>query len=177
MQLLLLVGFSFLVWPTTLGGRVSYVSVDGISMEPTYQFGDLAVVRSQPRYRVGEPIVYRVPEGEFGAGARVIHRIVGGDASAGFITRGDNKALKDPWRPRARDVVGRVVFVVPNAGAWFGYLARPINVGILCASITVACLLWPRGPDKPRPVQPPQPPPDPDPDPEPLAGMRDGVRG
>lgn len=150
LQLLALVGLSLVIWPTSLGGRVSYVAVDGISMEPTYHLGDIAVVRSHDSYRVGDPVVYRIPDGEFGAGAHVIHRIVGGDGRRGFTTRGDNKPLDDPWHPRTGDVVGTVAFSVPHAGPWFAYLARPVNVGILCASITVACLMWPTGTDKPR---------------------------
>ena len=85
-----LLGGLALMWPQSLHGKVAYVAVDGHSMDGTYHTGDLIVVRRHSDYRVGQIIAYRVPKGEFGAGAEVIHRIVGGNPSGGFTTKGDN---------------------------------------------------------------------------------------
>src|SRR5688500_12875501 len=76
--------------PDSLGGRTGYVIVSGQSMEPAMHGGDFVVVRRQPTYRVGDVVSYRIPMGEF-IGRRIIHRIVGGSATDGFILRGDNK--------------------------------------------------------------------------------------
>ncbi|MCH8920200.1 MAG: S24 family peptidase, partial [Chloroflexi bacterium] len=62
----------FLLWPTSLGGDVSYVMVRGVSMEPTLHPGELAVMRTQDGYKPGDVVAYRVPEDEFGAGAVII---------------------------------------------------------------------------------------------------------
>ena len=59
-------------------------------MQPTLYEGDLAVVRQQSSYEEGDIVAFRVPEGEDGEGAIIIHRIVGGDAENGFILQGDN---------------------------------------------------------------------------------------
>ena len=49
---LLLFWVTFL--PAQLGGWVTYVIVDGISMEPGFVFGDLVLVRTQTDYEVGD---------------------------------------------------------------------------------------------------------------------------
>lgn len=131
-------------WPTSLGGQVSYVQVTGQSMEPTYLSGDLVVTREAPSYRAGDPVVYRIPKGEVGAGAQVVHRIIGGNGRDGFFLRGDNNSHDDSWHPTHEDVVGRVVLHLPDAGNWLAFLVRPINLGILCGTLTLTSMLWPR---------------------------------
>jgi signal peptidase I len=133
-------------WPVSLGGATAYIEVAGTSMLPTYHPGDLVITRSRSSYQVGNPVVYRVPRGEVGAGQRVVHRIVGGDGSTGYQMRGDHNAFIDPWVPHQQDMVGRVVLRVPVAGVWMAYVAHPLTAGILCGSLTVVCLLWPRQP-------------------------------
>jgi signal peptidase I len=132
------------MWPTSLGGTISYLAVGGDSMLPSLHPGDLVVTRAQGGYRVGDVIVYVVPRGDVAQGRRVVHRIVGGDAVTGFTMRGDNNSFVDPWKPRADRVLGRVVLDVPLAGGWMMQLLRPINLGILCGALTVTALLWPR---------------------------------
>lgn len=133
-----------LVWPQTFGGPTAFVGVDGDSMNGTYVDGDLIVVREQGSYDVGDVITYRVPAGEFGAGAHVIHRIVGGDAEAGFRTQGDNRDRPDEWRPRPTDILGASWVRVPSAAQRFQDLGEPVPLGALCAGLTVAVGLMPR---------------------------------
>src|SRR5438309_7768906 len=45
--------------PTQLGGSTRYVETGGVSMEPRFHTGDLAVVRPADRYTVGEVVAYR----------------------------------------------------------------------------------------------------------------------
>jgi signal peptidase len=132
------------LWPASLGGTIAYVAVNGDSMLPSLHPGDLVVTRAQGGYQVGDVIVYVVPRGDIAHGRKVVHRIVGGDAATGFTMRGDNNAFVDPWKPRPDHVLGRVVLDIPVAGGWMMHLMRPVNLGILCASITVTALLWPR---------------------------------
>ena len=151
----------WLTWPQSFGGRIAYVRVDGHSMDPTLHNGDIVVVRKQAAYAVGDVVTYRIPQGEFGAGARVVHRLVAGDGWRSFTTRGDNRTIDDPWHPRAHDVVGRLVTRVPGAGYLMGELSRPVNLGALCAALTVLVLLLPErarsgpgGPDADTPDLP-----------------------
>ncbi len=96
-------------WPLRFGGSTTVVWVSGESMEPTLSNHDLVIARHHDRYAVGDVVVYRVPEGQFAAGTLVVHRIVGGDAVNGFVTRGDNRTTNDQWLPRGGDVLGEVV--------------------------------------------------------------------
>src|SRR6476659_4564961 len=131
-------------WPQSFGGHVAYVRVDGQSMNPTFAMGDLAVVRRQSSYRVGDAVAYRIPAGEFGAGAIVIPRLVAGHGTTGFVTKGDNKPLRDEWHPRSSDIVGRVRYDIPGAGAELAQLTRPVYLGGLMAGLTVLMMLIPK---------------------------------
>ena len=133
----------WLIWPESLHGDMAYVRVDGHSMDPTYHLGDLAVVRRQSSYHVGDPVAYKIPKGEFGAGALVIHRLVAGDGTGGFTTKGDNRNIVDPWHPRTADILGRVRFDVPGLGSKVASATKPIYLGGLVAALTVAVMLVP----------------------------------
>ncbi|MGO9489145.1 MAG: S24 family peptidase, partial [Solirubrobacteraceae bacterium] len=63
----------FFFAPPLIGGSTDYVVTDGISMEPRFHSGDLAIVRSQPSYRVGEIVAYHSKV----LHTVVLHRIVG----------------------------------------------------------------------------------------------------
>jgi hypothetical protein len=84
----------------------------------------------------------------------VIHRVVGGDATDGWITRGDNRDTPDIWRPRAGDIVGTVRGIVPQGGTWLMKGLSPIGLG---AGVAIAVLwaFWPR--DDPDGVEHPDP--------------------
>jgi signal peptidase I len=114
-------------------------------MDPTFHTGDLAVVRRQSSYRLGDAVAYRIRKGEFGAGALVIHRLKGGDGVSGYVTRGDNRTIDDPWHPRTEDIVGRVRLDVAGAGLRVAQLNQPIYLGGLVAALTVGVMLFPSG--------------------------------
>ena len=144
------VALAFLFWPQSLGGKVSYVRVDGHSMDPTFHMNDLAIVKRQSSYQVGDPVAYRIPKGEFGAGALVIHRLIAGDGINGYTTKGDNRNIADEWHPRTSDVVGRVRYDFPAMGARVAELTRPVYVGGLVAGLTVLVMIWPSRGARPK---------------------------
>jgi signal peptidase len=119
--------------PESLGGSAAYVIVSGHSMEPTLHTGDLVVAFRQRTYRRGEVIAYHIPENQAGAGALVIHRIVGGSAQDGYITRGDNRDYRDPWRPKARDIVGEMKLHVPRLGMLPVYAHTLFGMALIAA--------------------------------------------
>lgn len=124
--------------PPLLGGRTSYVFVGGVSMEPTLRGGDLAIVEPAPRYAVGQIVAYhpaQAPE------RTIVHRIVGGDA-AGFVVRGDNRTTADYDRPRASDLLGRSVVIVPLAGWVLALIRSPL--GMAAIAVSALALLLPR---------------------------------
>jgi signal peptidase len=121
-----MVALAWFVWlrPVSLGGDMSYVMVQGTSMEPTYHNGDLVFTRRETVYHRGEVVAFRVG-GEFNDPAIVIHRIVGGTAIHGFVTRGDNRNRTDPWSPKNANIVGRATFSIPFGGRVVGTVRQP----------------------------------------------------
>jgi len=123
--------------PQLLGGPAGYAVVEGTSMRPTLVAGDLVITREHARYHSGEVIAYRVPAGASLAGLPVIHRIVGGSASMGYVTKGDNRATADPWRVAPGDVIGSVGLRIPYAGTIVGVLRQPPMFAWLVGSIVL----------------------------------------
>jgi len=119
-------GWIFLLRPQNLGGPAAYVLVSGESMEPTYETGDFVVAREADSYEIGDVIVYRVPEGNAGAGRLIVHRVIDGDLESGFTTQGDNRDTPDQWRPTEKDVVGKLWFHIPDAASVLPYLRSPV---------------------------------------------------
>lgn len=139
--LALIAVLAFALWPARLGGATSYVIIKGTSMEPKFHTGDLAVVRTQDHYNVGDIVAYRIPKGGPGAGKMVIHRIIG-HHHGGYLMQGDNRTTPDTWNPTDPEVVGRYRMLVPIPGIGF-WMLMP---WVFCASIglSVMWILWPR---------------------------------
>jgi signal peptidase I len=127
--------------PQSLGGPAGYVLVSGHSMNPLYHTGDMILVERQKSYTKGDIIAYRVPKGDAMAGAQVIHRIVGGDATHGFVVQGDNRTAPDVWRPKPGDIVGSAALQIPQAVVGLQYLRSPLLLGLLAASFVFVFLL------------------------------------
>jgi len=144
------VAWAFLLRPTFLGGPATYVIVSGSSMEPTLYGGDLALVRRQTEYAIGDVVAFSVPEGEPGSGAIVIHRIAGGSEEDGYLMQGDNKDSQDPWRPRSEDILGQMWFQVPKAGRLIDALRAPLLLSLAATILSVYLILdppiWPMRP-------------------------------
>ncbi|MBD0328877.1 MAG: S24/S26 family peptidase [Thermoleophilia bacterium] len=141
----LLVVWFFAFRPQALGGPVAYELVSGTSMLPTFENGDLVLVREQSSYAAGEVVSYRVPAGDPAEGAHVIHRIVGGSASEGFVLRGDNRTATDLWRPKAADVVGSQWLAIPRVGDAAALLRSPLVLATLAGLLVTAVALGGRG--------------------------------
>jgi signal peptidase I len=123
--------------PTALGGPASYIFVSGESMEPTLETGDLVVLQRAEGYAVGDVIAFEIPEGSPGAGALVIHRIIGGSADEGFVMQGDNKPAPDEWQPTEDLVAGRLWVHIPGAGNAVAWLKQPAIFGSAAAALVV----------------------------------------
>lgn len=135
--------------PTYLGGWTAYVIVSGASMQPTLRSGDLVAVRTRASYQTGDIVAYRVPRGEPGEGAVVIHRIVGGSAAAGYVLQGDNTLGPDLWRPHPVDVIGRAWIRVPGAGRVLALLLSPFWLGTLAGTLAASSVLTAGSPTSP----------------------------
>jgi signal peptidase I len=137
--------------PQVLGGKAGYVLVSGQSMEPRYHTGDMVLVERHSSYRIGEIIAYRVPKGDPMAGAQVIHRIIGGNGTRGFVVQGDNRTGADTWRPKNGDIVGSETLLLPQAVIVLQFLRSPLLLGLLAAAFVFVYLLVGRKPE-PEPL-------------------------
>jgi len=99
--------------PSGLGGKTSYVVTHGVSMEPQFHTGDLAILRAAPGYRVGDVVGYRSAT----LGTIVMHRIVADDGGV-FTFKGDNNSWTDPDHPTRADLIGRLALRVPHGGRY-----------------------------------------------------------
>lgn len=135
--------------PATLGGPADYVVVTGESMEPTLFADDLVIVQRRAAYEPGDVIAFRVPEGA-GAGATVIHRVIGGNGEDGYVTRGDNRGSTDRWRPTSDDVVGERWVRVPAVGLLVRWVADPVRAAAAAGVVVFAIVLLGHRPGHPR---------------------------
>ena len=138
----LLATFVFLRPHRLLNGPVEYVVVAGHSMDPHFASGDLVVVRRASSYHVGDVIAFKVHAAPSETGGRVIHRIVGGNPTRGWITRGDNRTTNDPWRVHPADIFGREWLHVP----FYRHITAVIPPQLLFASLAgfaAVLIAWP----------------------------------
>lgn len=132
---------AWLLWPTSLGGCTTLTIVSGHSMEPTYLTGDLVVSRcGEPS--VGDIVVYQPHEL---GGARIIHRVIGGDAS-GWQMQGDNNDWVDPFTPTDDEVLGVATIHLPKVGLAITAVTSPWIWASLIV-LALAILVWPRDED------------------------------
>jgi signal peptidase I len=114
--------------PTPLGGSTSYVVTHGISMEPLFHTGDLAIVRSKPSYHVGEIVAYNNKMLHVVA----LHRIVGREGDR-FLFKGDNNNFIDTEHPRANQLIGALWIHIHGGGTVLQSFSSPARAGLLIA--------------------------------------------
>jgi signal peptidase I len=129
-KFLLFLSLAVLGWyalaPTQIGGQVTYVIVDGNSMEPRFHLGDLVLVRRQPTYQIGDAVTYKNLE----IGRFVFHRIVGMQADR-FVLQGDHNAWLDSYQPTQNEIIGKLWIHLPGVGKWIEWARQPIGLALL----------------------------------------------
>jgi signal peptidase I len=127
--------------------------VDGFSMLPTLEGGDLIVIQSVPisNVHVGDIVVYNNLCST--GGESVVHRVVS-ITNAGLITKGDNNQEPDQYMSQIANgpitqqcLEGKVIFVIPYVELlayyvdyyqlpwWFNYLPSFVILAIMFVSI------------------------------------------
>ena len=112
--------------PTKLGGRASYVMVNGISMEPNYHTGDLVIVHKAPTYQVGDVVTYR----DAILGEYIIHRIITIEQDK-YVFKGDNNSWIDVYRPTQEEIVGKQWIYIPKFGNIFEWMREPLHLALI----------------------------------------------
>lgn len=129
---------AFYLWPTALGGCATFTVVTGKSMEPTYSTGDVVFSRCGTP-EVGDVAVYASDDT---GGARIIHRVIGGDGDAGWQLQGDNNSWVDPFEPTQDEVVGIAKLHIPKLGLMADTLANRW-MWLSLFALAAALLAWP----------------------------------
>lgn len=116
--------------PAQLGGSTTYVSTYGVSMEPGFHTGDLAIIRPAAEYRVGDVTAYRSEL----MNTVVMHRIVA--IKNGYYTfKGDNNSWLDPEQPTENELVGALTAHIPKGGLGLKTLTSPPVLAVLAFAL------------------------------------------
>lgn len=122
--------------PAKLGGSTNYSITSGISMEPMFHKNDLALVRAQSSYHVGDIVLYqsRVVH------APVLHRIFL-IQNGNYFFKGDNNSFVDPGYATPAELTGKLWLHIPRVGAVLGWFGKPSHAAIIAAATTVALIV------------------------------------
>jgi signal peptidase I len=115
--------------PRQLGGATTYVTTYGISMQPKFHKGDLALVRPQDHYQVGDVVAFHSAT----LGAVVLHRLIKLHEDGTFTTRGDNNNFDDPDRTPPTAIIGKLWIRIGHGGVALRWLGRPVLWVFRCA--------------------------------------------
>ncbi len=126
----LVLAAAWLFWPAQLGGGTTYVTTHGISMEPGFSTGDLAVLRPSASYEVGDVAAYRSESLD----TVVMHRIVAVEGDR-FVFQGDNNDWLDQDRPTSDELLGKLFRHVPQGGKVLAAIASPWSMALIGAVV------------------------------------------
>jgi signal peptidase I len=129
---LCLFGLWALFAPTVLGGSVTYVVTDGVSMLPHFHADDLVLLRHEATYHVGEVAGYE--NGQLHE--VVMHRIVAQHGDR-YVFRGDNNNFTDTYEPVKSQIVGAEWLHLPGWGRWLNYIRTPFVAAALLAALWI----------------------------------------
>ena len=112
--------------PTSIGGDSGYVVTHGVSMEPKFHTGDLAIVHPAARYTVGEIVAYHSSLLHI----TVLHRIVG-IHDGRYTFKGDNNAFIDPVTATRAQLIGKLWVHIKGGGKYLEALHNPLTAAVL----------------------------------------------
>src|ERR1700730_1598195 len=118
--------------PMKLGGSTTYSITSGISMQPLLHANDLAFVRAQSSYHVGEAVLYQSPV----LHRPVLHRIILVQ-NGKYYFQGDNNNFVDPGYATRGELVVTLWFHVPKVGAVLGWFGAPFHAALLAGLATM----------------------------------------
>ena len=121
---------AFVLWPERWGGSMTYVITSGTSMQPEFEQGDLAILRSSSDYGRGDVAAYDSTELK----RIVMHRITE-ESEKGYTFQGDNNDFLDPETVTDDQMLGELWVRVPGVGTYLTWLMKPINLGIAAVAL------------------------------------------
>jgi len=122
--------------PAKLGGSTTYSITDGISMQPLLHKNDLALVRAQSSYHVGEVVLYQSQV----LHKPVLHRIIL-IQNGNYFFKGDNNSFVDPGYATRSELTGKLWVHIAGAGAILGWFGKPLHAAIITVVVVMALVL------------------------------------
>jgi len=122
--------------PSQIGGSTTYVITSGVSMEPRFHSGDLALVRPASQYRVGDIVAYRSSL----LHVTVLHRILAIHGGR-YVFKGDNNNFIDPVRATRSELIGALWLHIPHGGVVLKLVHTPLVAALLIGVVGVLCLI------------------------------------
>ena len=104
------------------------------SMAPTITTNDLIIVKITKKVNIDDVITFE--DGDI----LVTHRVIDKTAQ-GFITKGDANNERDKHITSSQ-VIGKVVKIMPNMGAWFRVFTTPKIVFLICFTLLMFSLAF-----------------------------------
>ena len=121
--------------PTVIGGPATYLVVDGNSMKPSLNDGDLVIAKKSSDVAIGDLVVFQT------SGGLVVHRIFGG-ASGAWQTKGDYQNAPDDWVVANNQIIGEKLVSIPGVGQVFRTLRnQPVLLATLASGAVALALL------------------------------------
>ena len=119
-------------------GFRSYTVLSG-SMEPEFYPGDLVISLHKNRANIKEGDIITFRDND----EIVTHRIID-KTQEGYITKGDNNNAVDSFAVSNDNIIGKVLFDIPNAGYIIQFLAKPMVIAIELMLGAIIILLYNR---------------------------------
>ncbi|MCH7662828.1 MAG: signal peptidase I, partial [Chloroflexi bacterium] len=135
LNVLALAALWFIFAPLQIGGQTTYLILTGNSMEPRFQWGDLVMVRSVPRYKIEDIVAYEHPQ--LGP---VFHRIIQHDGEKYFL-KGDNNTWVDGHQPTGGEIIGKLWLHLPFVGQYLNIIRSPEVMPLFAVGISMAVVM------------------------------------
>lgn len=108
------------------------------SMSGTIEPGDVVVTANWLKPEVGQIAMYQAKDFQGNPTAEFIHRAIAYSDSRGYDFKGDFNVVKDPQAVPVEDVVGTLMFYIPNLGI---YLQPTFMVAFIAVSVFIYLLI------------------------------------
>ena len=116
-------------------GYSTAVVISG-SMSGSIEINDMIIIHEEDTYTPGDIITFK------SGSSLVTHRIID-ETEDGFITKGDANNSEDLHPVPFDNVVGKVILIIPKAGAVIQFLQTPLGMTILLG-IALLMIFLPR---------------------------------
>lgn len=107
---------------------IKYLVIKSGSMYPTFDVGDIIIIKKENQYEVGDIITYNYYDKYL-----ITHRIIDLDDDNIFITKGDNNNSEDEECVTIDNIVGKTIFIINREMKYFI---------IISINIVIIYILW-----------------------------------